>query len=77
MPRSFPQLGIAARVTVVAHPSGPLFQPWLADGHIVKAAGQVDIQGSGADVSSIHTDVRTGGSGADMCVYVGRRSRRQ
>ena len=77
MPRSFRQLGIAVRVTVVAHPSGPLFQSWLADGHIVKTAGQVDIQGSGAYVSPVHADVRTGGSEADMCAYVGRRSRRQ
>ena len=59
---SFSQLDIEVRAVVVAHPSGPRFQSWLADGYIVKATGQVDIQGSGADVSAVHEDVRTRGS---------------
>jgi len=60
----------------VAHPPCPGSQSWLADGHIVKAAGQVDIQGSGANKFSVHLDVCSGGGRADMSVYVGRRSRR-
>jgi hypothetical protein len=60
----------------VAHPAGPGFQSWLVDGYIMKAAGQVDIQGRGADIFSVHLDVCSGGRGADMSVYVGPRSRR-
>ena len=36
------------------------------------AACQVDIRGGGTNVSSIYLDVRTGGSGADVCMNVGR-----
>ena len=49
-------------MAVVAHSSGPRFQSWLADGYIVKAAGQVDSQRSRADVSAVDEDVRTRGS---------------
>src|ERR1700730_999303 len=75
--RSFPQLRLDFHVpTCNAHPSRPRLSSGLDDGHIMPAACEVDIRGGGANVSSIHLDVRAGGSGADMCVYVGRRSRR-
>lgn len=66
-------MGIDVRVSVVADPSGPRFQPWLADGYIVKTAGQANIQGSGTDVNAIHLDVRTSWGRADACVYVAVR----
>src|SRR5260370_37990562 len=59
-----------------AHPSRPRPSSWLEDGHIMPAACQVDIRGRGANVSSIHLNVRTGGRGFGKLVVCGRRTSR-
>jgi hypothetical protein len=73
IPPSFLEMGSDFDVLACeAHPSRPGLSSLLDDGHIMPAARQVDIRRRGADEGSIHLDVRTGGSGADMYVYVGR-----